>query len=68
MSLTPRQISPGMPASTPLPVSGQPGQQYQLNAKMHPAALAAAPRANPVNGGRPMMGGIASAGSNMKGA
>jgi len=51
-----RQISPGMPASAPLPVTGQPGAQYQRNAKMHPAALDASPRANPANA-RPEMAG-----------
>ncbi len=52
-----RQLNPGQPASFPLPVSGQAGAQYQRNAKMHPAALDAAPRANPANGGRPAMVG-----------
>jgi hypothetical protein len=57
MSLTPRQISPGVPASFPLPVSGQPGAQYQRNAKLHPAAFEANTRAGAGQGGRPTMGG-----------
>lgn len=58
MSLTPRQLSPGVPASFPLPVAGQSGAQYQRNAKMHPAALeASGARANPANAGRPSMAG-----------
>jgi len=57
MSLTPRQISPGQTASFPLPVSGQPGAQYQRNAKMHPAALEATARTNPANAGRPAVAG-----------
>jgi len=57
MSLTPRQIAPGETASFPLPVAGQPGAQYQRNAKMHPAAIEASSRTNPANAGRPQLAG-----------
>lgn len=54
------KLEPGATASFPLPVSGQPGAQFQRNMKMHPAAMTAAAspsRQNPLNGGRPAMAG-----------
>ena len=41
----------------PLPVQGQPGNAFMQAQRMHPAALAAQPRTNPLNSGPPAMAG-----------
>jgi hypothetical protein len=54
-----RQTAPGVPGSFPLPNPGSPGTSFMANA-VHPSAAAAnklGPRANPLNGGRPLMAG-----------
>ena len=48
----------GMPGSFPLPNAAAPGTTFSSNSKLHPAALAAGPKNNPMNAGRPaMLGG-----------
>ncbi len=49
----------GTPGSFPLPVKGENGSTFAANARMHPAALAAATpsRQNPMNAGHPAMAG-----------
>jgi hypothetical protein len=55
--MNPRQLGAGVPGSFPLPISGQQGAAYTANAKMHPAALGAQARTNPLNARPPAMAG-----------
>ena len=48
---------PGGPGTTPLPNPGQQGMAFAQSQRMHPAALAARPQTNPLNGGRPALAG-----------
>ena len=48
---------PGGPGTTRLPVHGQPGNAFAQGQRMHPAALAAQPRTNPLNSGPSAMAG-----------